>query len=1318
MDPSSYHAARLAFERIVERDPAVREAALAEIDDTRLREAVRALLLADEADVELRASTPDGDPPEHIGDYKVVGVLGRGGMGLVYDAEQQRPRRRVALKVLHPWLRTEAHSALARREAQCLADLDHPGIPRVIAQFEAEGPVVVMERVEGTGADAYVLARPWRERVELLARICDAVDVVHRAGIVHRDLKPANIVVRADGQPVILDFGIAAHPGGEAPEGSGTPGFMPPDPVGAKATVAVDLWALGTMGSLWLDAPPEGRSFERASESPRRERPPRVRADLAAVLAKGRAEDPVQRYASAGAMAQDLRRVLRDEGVAALPGLRPRLGAWLRRRRRAVFAGAVLVLAAVSLWAHREALDAAYRAQRSAPRLEAIRNDPRGFLDPGVRSAFDALVRDPDVLGTSTLAEAWRWARSHGEPADALAASAAAWIFAPPAHSQREASDLAARLIAEDAVGAASLALPTVGVPGIDRALAVARREFSDPAVPPDVRRIFRALAVGRDAGDEPPPQRDGATILPRGGLRWQDGSSTQMRTVPCEIAAAAAPRGGPVLAGCREGASGLFRVDGTAVGAFEGGGAPEPLPISDVLVHDLDGDGAVEVIAAVAGWRGHELRVFTGPPWRTASRLRVSAWSLAADGGRIFVLGGPLPSQPAPRSQDPHVLEVEWAGGELALRRELRLPSSWSTLRRGDLDGDGHDETALFHGGRSGGTFGLVLDGRDEVLQVPGFDVIELRDIDGDGDDELRARLDGGRHWFGVRGGEALSLERTVGNGARDTTDTAPAAAVAPDALPAPLRVAWERALSLLRADPDGRAGLRDVVAGALVDLARAAITRDPGSAAVVARGVLLPFGEGTAGERAVAALGALAVHFDDDGRRAALDVLSRSHAWDDPLVDLQPRDGLTFVDPLPPWVEVGDVGSVRRLPLDGSLELDLVPDLPPALRLPVVVEGPAVCVEVDLHIVEMSWSAALRVRLSDTRAGVLWRVGGGPREGHLLNFGVEDEPAAVQRPFALGPRTVDFCVARGPASASVRMDGGPRRITRLAQGVEAGRTWLSFEAPAREGYDPQRRALLRISSVRLRGARFDRDPPVATPRPELRPGASDTWPHAGPVDPDLRRAAAEGEPSALRRLVAEGAPIERAIALELLGAAHAEALRGLDDHGCARLLRRAPRHWIGPLQQHRPRDFARLWMAAWWLPLHYEDPWLHDALLDPALAGHGEEGLEGVRLEVARARALLVDGQFTRAEAALESSLTRSPEAALVLARLRRRQGRLAESQAAVRSWLDQQEHPQSARDRIEDDAELGSLFPWVRTPRFEPKRPRTQPSMAAPR
>ncbi|MCC6623673.1 MAG: protein kinase [Deltaproteobacteria bacterium] len=331
---------------------------------------------------------PRASLPEAIGPYRIVKLLGEGGMGMVLEAEQQAPRRRVALKLLRPERASARMLRRFRAEAEILARLNHPGIARVYeAVVDGPAPWLVMELVEGRPLDVWAArARPdLRARVEVLARVCDAVDHAHRSGVVHRDLKPANILVDAGGQPKVLDFGIArvmdpraSSDGGTPPpigstappmtaltqagEVVGTPAYMSPEQTRFDPGAIdhrTDVYSLGVVGYELLTGqmPYEiDRADVVVSFTRIREREPlpagrvarELRGDLELILGRALEKAPERRYTSAAALADDLRRWLRAEPVLArAPSALYQLGRFARRNRGLVIASALLLVVLV-----------------------------------------------------------------------------------------------------------------------------------------------------------------------------------------------------------------------------------------------------------------------------------------------------------------------------------------------------------------------------------------------------------------------------------------------------------------------------------------------------------------------------------------------------------------------------------------------------------------------------------------------------------------------------------------------------------------------------------------------------------------------------------------------------------------------------------------------------------------------------------------------------------------------------------------------------------------------------------------------------------
>jgi eukaryotic-like serine/threonine-protein kinase len=268
--------AEAIFLALADLVPAEREALLRERcgHDPRLRAEVDAMLGAIEAPDEgfldpgripsLDMAAVDGplQPGTVLGDCLVLHAIGSGGMGVVYAAQQDRPRRTVAIKVLRRGFR---HPELLRRferEAEMLGRLQHPGIASVFAFHRGDRRVpahLVMELVSGPPITEYVQAHALglAARIELLIAVCQAVQHAHERGIIHRDLKPANVLISDTGQPKVLDFGIARatgldiHSTIQTAHGQliGTLAYMSPERLrgGTEADGRSDVYALGVM---------------------------------------------------------------------------------------------------------------------------------------------------------------------------------------------------------------------------------------------------------------------------------------------------------------------------------------------------------------------------------------------------------------------------------------------------------------------------------------------------------------------------------------------------------------------------------------------------------------------------------------------------------------------------------------------------------------------------------------------------------------------------------------------------------------------------------------------------------------------------------------------------------------------------------------------------------------------------------------------------------------------------------------------------------------------------------------------------------------
>ena len=325
-------------------------------DDSRLRAEVDALLDSlDEPDdafldpsnvPSLDAGAVDGplQPGTSLGEFLVLHAIGSGGMGVVYAAQQDRPRRTVAIKVLRRGFRHPEILKRFEREAELLGRLQHQGIARVFAFHSGDRRVpahLVMELVTGPPITEYVQARGlgFAARITLMIDVCEAVQHAHDRGVVHRDLKPANVLVSEDGQPKVLDFGIAramrlgvstlqtAH--GQI---LGTLAFMSPEQLRGAAELVdgrSDVYALGVIfyrlmaGRLPFDVG-DLRIVEAAQRILNAHVPPlgAFHPDLGGAIeliaARAMSADRAHRYQTAADMAADLRASLEGRQPATV----------------------------------------------------------------------------------------------------------------------------------------------------------------------------------------------------------------------------------------------------------------------------------------------------------------------------------------------------------------------------------------------------------------------------------------------------------------------------------------------------------------------------------------------------------------------------------------------------------------------------------------------------------------------------------------------------------------------------------------------------------------------------------------------------------------------------------------------------------------------------------------------------------------------------------------------------------------------------------------------------------------------------------------
>ena len=387
------------------------------LDTERLREKLGAIAA--------ESVGPEAAPvPERIGPFRILGVIGEGGMGTVYEAEQDDPKRRVALKVVRPGMVTRSLLQRFRHEAQVLGQLRHPGIAQIYqAGTAGEGPggqpYFAMELVSGRPLPEHAKTHDLgvRQRLELIARVCDALHHAHQKGIVHRDLKPANILVEDDGQPKVLDFGVARATDADIQTVTlrtnigqliGTLPYMSPEQASgdpARIDIRSDVYSLGVVTYELLTGrlpyPVAGKMVHEVVRVIQEEDPTRLSSidrslggDVETILAKALAKEKEQRYQSAAEFAADIRYYLADQPITARPTSALYQLRKFARRNTALVGGvtvgitvafvALIGATVYSLGQARLATDQAYRASIAAAESALAAGDPivaRQLLD-------------------------------------------------------------------------------------------------------------------------------------------------------------------------------------------------------------------------------------------------------------------------------------------------------------------------------------------------------------------------------------------------------------------------------------------------------------------------------------------------------------------------------------------------------------------------------------------------------------------------------------------------------------------------------------------------------------------------------------------------------------------------------------------------------------------------------------------------------------------------------------------------------------------------------------------------------------------------
>jgi WD40 repeat protein/predicted Ser/Thr protein kinase len=470
MPEPSPEAVEALFQQATELDSAQRGAFLDEqcAGDPDLRAAVERLLHFDaEAEndpdflpspaASVRAALPlPAEPglPLFIGRYRVLGRHGEGGMGIVYEAEQDNPRRTVAIKVIRAGYASAELLSRFRHEAGILARLQHPGIAEVYeAGIGDDGrPFFAMEFIAGMPLDEYARSRGLdpRARLDLLAKVCDAVQHAHDKGVIHRDLKPGNILVDESGQPKVLDFGVAHVTAAdllttagrtEAGQLLGTLSYMSPEQVAADPagldgrsdvyTLGVILFELLAQRLPYqIDRLP-GHEVARVIQEQEPSRlgsiDPHYRGDVEIIVAKALEKVKSRRYASAGDLALDIRRYLRGEAILARPASALYQLHKFARRHKALVAAASGIFAALVLGTVVSILFAVRAAENA--RLANARERAAIYESYRARiaAAVAAISRHDVADAASQLAAApealrdWEWRHLYARLDDSLA---------------------------------------------------------------------------------------------------------------------------------------------------------------------------------------------------------------------------------------------------------------------------------------------------------------------------------------------------------------------------------------------------------------------------------------------------------------------------------------------------------------------------------------------------------------------------------------------------------------------------------------------------------------------------------------------------------------------------------------------------------------------------------------------------------------------------------------------------------------------------------------------------------------------------------
>jgi non-specific serine/threonine protein kinase/serine/threonine-protein kinase len=461
--------------------------------------------------------------PVSIGRYRILRVIGEGGMGIVYEAEQDQPRRTVALKIIKLGIATPELLRRFEQESQALGRLQHPGIAQIYEAGTVDTgfgpqPYFAMEFIRGKSPRDYAESNrlSTRQRLEIMVKICHAVQHAHQRGLIHRDLKPGNILVDDNGQPKILDFGVARVTDSDTRSTQqtdigqliGTLAYMSPEQALADPMdidTRSDVYALGViLYELLTGRLPYtiSKKLHEALQAIREEDPARLsavnrtyRGDIETIVAKSLEKDRTRRYASAAELAADIQRYMNDEPIVARPPSATYQMQKFTRRHKALVVGvaAVFVVMIGGVVASRWE---AKGARRDRDLAIAARNERDVALRAAVADKNLALEAEAKARKETELATASEQRAVAAEKLSDLAKIAAEAAQFVAHGNYRAAEELYVRLLAAE-----RLELGSDNAITLSHMIALAS-VYASPRLPPSERKYAAAEKLSKEIVD------------------------------------------------------------------------------------------------------------------------------------------------------------------------------------------------------------------------------------------------------------------------------------------------------------------------------------------------------------------------------------------------------------------------------------------------------------------------------------------------------------------------------------------------------------------------------------------------------------------------------------------------------------------------------------------------------------------------------------------------------------------------------------------------------------------------------------------------